>query len=444
MHTQLLPYQINSAKVFDHFAHLPHAVFFDSCQSSSERYDIITAEPTLVITETTLVTEQKTIFEKIKTTLNNLKNKIHDENKYHIPFTIGAIGYLSYDIARTLENIPTLAKNDIALPTTVVGIYDWSIVVDHLEKKTFFTSLEEFNHPTIKKIISLLYADPIAQEKFSVTTAFQSNMTKEYYKQSFDEIKKNIMAGNCYQVNLAQRFSAEFTGSSWAIYQLLRKKNPAPYAAFMQLQNASILSFSPERFLKVSDNQVETKPIKGTSQRFLDPQQDKQSGDDLLHSEKDRAENTMIVDLLRNDLSRTCVAGSIKVPKLCALESFSNVHHLVSTITGKLSPNKTAIDLLENCFPGGSITGAPKISAMAIIESLEPHRRSLYCGSLFYADIQGSFDSNIVIRTMICDQNKLYIYAGGGIVYDSDCEREYQETLTKISKMMMILNEHFL
>ncbi|OGT44569.1 MAG: hypothetical protein A3E82_01605 [Gammaproteobacteria bacterium RIFCSPHIGHO2_12_FULL_38_11] len=471
MYTQILPYKINSAELFEHFVHLPYSVFFDSCRSvqGEGRYDIISALPCEVI---------KNPLDIANAISTPFFKRGHLPNKHNLPFTIGAMGYFSYDMGRQLEKIPEIALNDIALPQAIIGIYDWSIVVDHLEQKTYFTSLHDFDHPKIKNILDRLnrangsesasdretqVCSKINSMPFSITKNFKSNMTREYYNNAFNEVKKNIVAGNCYQVNLAQRFTAEFTGSTWEAYKLLREKNPAPYAAFMQLDNASILSLSPERFLKVfidstevqaearaqtSDTlrqaqhtlTVETKPIKGTASRFTDPLQDKKSADDLLASEKDRAENTMIVDLLRNDISRSCIAGSVKVPKLCALESFSNVHHLVSTVTGKLSPDKTAMDLLQACFPGGSITGAPKIAAMEIIEALEPHRRSLYCGSLFYADMNGNLDSNIAIRTVICDGYKMHLYAGGGIVYDSECEKEYEETMIKIKKIMGLLS----
>lgn len=435
MHTHILPYQENSADLFVHFAHLPYAIFLDSClpQQNQGRYSIIVAQPIKIIDD-----HSENIFLEIQNALTTL-NCNPAENKFDLPFTIGAMGYLSYDFARQLEKIPAIAVDDIQLPTAIIGIYDWSIVIDHVEKKTVFTSLHANTHPRIKTVLALLNKKPAPQKKFALIKKFQSNMTQHDYNAAFHAIKKNIIAGNCYQVNLAQRFSAEFRGSSWHAYQLLRTHNPAPFAAFMQLPSASILCLSPERFLKVTGDIVETKPIKGTSPRFNDAMQDQLSATNLLQSEKDRAENVMIVDLLRNDLSRVCTAGSVHVPALCALESFSNVHHLVSTITGKLSLEKNIFNLLTDCFPGGSITGAPKIAAMKIIESVEPHRRSLYCGSIFYASVSGSMDSNIAIRTVICDDNKLHCYAGGGIVFDSDCEAEYQETLVKVGKIISTL-----
>ena len=525
MHTQILPYKNNSADLFDHFAHLPHAVFLDSClpQQDQGRYDIISAMPIKIIDESGDVFEEiqnglqqahllaralpslltKRGDNEFNATLNELAaSGAPLPASAHSPFTIGAIGYLGYDIGRRLEVIPSIADDDIALPKAYIGIYDWSIVVDHHEKKT---TLHAINIEKANQILKLLNTKPESFEPFALSKPFESNMSKTVYQQAFDEIKKNIISGNCYQVNLAQRFSAQFLGSSWSAYKTLREKNPAPYSAFISFcsnntlpqrqtslntlqsqkpacserssqtrashsntittplfdslrestrrlpklqcaprclstnkQNYAILSCSPERFLKIENNIVETKPIKGTSKRFTDPTQDQQSATELLNSEKDRAENVMIVDLLRNDLSRTCT--DVTVQQLCALERFSNVHHLVSTITGKLSANTSAIDVFKHCFPGGSITGAPKIAAMKIIESLEPHRRSVYCGSIFYADINGNFDSNIVIRTAICDDNKIHCYGGGGRVYHSQCDQEYAEIQAKIGRMIATLD----
>lgn len=435
-----IPYQTNSANLFAHFANEPYSVFLDSClpHQSQGRFDIISAFPEQVI----MVDDKnrEDIFTEIQNEIAHLKQYIIDD-AIELPFTIGAIGYLTYDVGRQIEKIPEIAANDITLPEVVIGIYHWSIVVDHHQQKSYFITCYSTDHPKRIAIEKRLADVAVTLPSFKLTQPFQSNMSKAFYRQSFEKIKAHIYAGNCYQINFAQRFEAKFVGDTWHAYQVLRTKHPAPFSAFIKLNNGAILSMSPERFLKVSNQQVETKPIKGTMPRYSDHIEDEASAKTLLASEKDKAENLMIVDLLRNDLSRVCLPATVQVPKLFALESFSNVHHLVSTIIGTLKPDKTAVDLLKVCFPGGSITGAPKIAAMKIIESLEPHRRSLYCGSIFYLDARGNLDSNITIRTLIAEQDRLFCYAGGGIVYDSDCEKEYAETWAKIGKIIRLLSD---
>ncbi|MGH6635613.1 MAG: aminodeoxychorismate synthase component I, partial [Gammaproteobacteria bacterium] len=248
-----------------------------------------------------------------------------------------------------------------------------------------------------------------------------------------------IREGDCYQVNLAQRFSARARGDAWLAYRQLRSLNPAPFSAFLSTPSGAVLSSSPERFLHVNKGLVETKPIKGTRPRAVDQGRDRALMEELRHSPKDRAENLMIVDLLRNDLGKTCAIGSIKVPKLFAVESYATVHHLVSTITGRLGLGKHALDLVAGCFPGGSITGAPKLRAMEIIEELEPHRRSAYCGSIGYIGFDGRMDTNIAIRTLVYCEGLIHAWAGGGIVADSDEEAEYQETLDKAAALLKLM-----
>ena len=252
-----------------------------------------------------------------------------------------------------------------------------------------------------------------------------------------------IREGDCYQVNLAQRFSVDISGDPWDVYLQLRCNNPAPYACYLNLPEGAVLSTSPERFLNVINKQVETKPIKGTIRRSAYAYEDKALAEKLLESDKDRAENLMIVDLLRNDISKSCKLGSVAVPKLFALQSFATVHHLVSTITGQLDDEKHALDLLRGCFPGGSITGAPKLRAMQIIEELEPHRRHIYCGSIAYIGFDGNMDSNIAIRTLIMKDEKVYFWAGGGIVADSKVDVEYQECFDKAAAILKLF-EHFM
>jgi para-aminobenzoate synthetase component 1 len=252
-------------------------------------------------------------------------------------------------------------------------------------------------------------------------------------------LKEYIVAGDIFQANLSQRFEAPLGEPAWTLYRRLRERNPAPFAAFLDFPEAVILSASPERFLHVdAAGRVETRPIKGTRPRGIGPEHDAALAEALAESAKDRAENLMIVDLMRNDLSRVCSPGTVRVPELFALEHYATVHHLVSTVVGELAPGCNALDLLRGAFPGGSITGAPKIRAMEIIAELEPSQRSVYCGSIGYYSLTGALDTSIAIRTVIAPsrQDRVYFSAGGGIVADSDPEQEYRETLHKARGMI--------
>ncbi len=434
MHITRLPYQANGAAVFSHFAHQPYAVFFDSC--GMDRFDIIAANPGHVI-----ITDdwQNDPFALAKAELNSDLWENHPEIPDELPFTVGAIGYLSYDLGYGLAHLTSTVPTDIDLPQAVIGFYDWSIVIDHRQHISYLISREPPDHPDLLAIKELISQPCSRTGHFSLTGNFLPNMNKIQYAAAFEKVKEHIRAGDCYQINLAQRFTAGYHGSPWVAYQRLRSQNPMPMASYMNMPEGAILCLSPERFLRVKNHQVTTQPIKGTSPRFANPQQDHQSAQSLLSSTKDHAENIMIVDLLRNDLGKCCRPGSVKVPQLCALESFANVHHLVSTVTGTLEEGQHPLDLLKHCFPGGSITGAPKRRAMEIIDRLEPHRRSLYCGSMVYCDIRGRMDSNIAIRTLLCNQHKIHCYGGGAIVSDSSMASEYQEIQIKISRLLNIL-----
>jgi para-aminobenzoate synthetase component 1 len=328
----------------------------------------------------------------------------------------------------------------------MVGIYDWSVVVDHRLSRAWLVS-HRFDRATeaLWPELCALFDAPLLIENqlaFEVTSALSSNMAYKAYTQAFDKVKRYIYEGDCYQVNLAQRFSAQARGDAWVAYQALRQISPAPFMAYMNLSDVSplhVLSASPERFLQVFNGHVETRPIKGTRPRSLDSTQDKLNAESLQNSLKDRAENLMIVDLLRNDISKACETGSVRADNMFALESFANVHHLVSTVTGKLAAGMTAIDLLRACFPGGSITGAPKLRAMEIIEELEPNRRGLYCGAIGYIGFDGNMDTNIAIRTAIYSHGEIRFYAGGGVVADSELAKEYRETWDKASSMIELL-----
>lgn len=445
---QSIPYQLSTEQLFERIRHLPRPVLLDSSFDSNgtQRFDIMSADPvaTLVTKEngTLLQTcagnEQNsdTPFELLKQQLAELGSV--DSGDVELPFHGGALGYFSYDLGRIIEELPATAHNDIGIPLMDVGIYLWALIRDHQLKTSYFIAHPACTEQQRAAMLTLATTEQTAPTAadFKLTSEFRSNMTVAEYKEKYHHIIDYIKAGDCYQVNLAQRFKADYQGDEWFAYQRLSERTDAPFSAFMQTDDYALLSLSPERFIEVNQGRVETKPIKGTRPRDKDPEKDRQYAQLLKNSTKDRAENLMIVDLLRNDLSKACELGSVSVPKLFDIEAYSNVHHLVSTVQGKLAADKDAVDLLEGCFPGGSITGAPKLRAMEIIEELEPHRRSAYCGSIAYLDCNGNMDSSILIRTLVCHDGHIYCWGGGGIVADSDADKEYSETLVKVSHLM--------
>ena len=359
-----------------------------------------------------------------------------------LPFSGGAIGYFAYDLGRRIESLPALAEAVEQLPEMAVGIYDWALVVDHQQRRCQLVShdFDPYTRQIWPQLLARFQQQKPLTTDFKVRGKLQCNLDDAAYASAFQRIQHYIREGDCYQVNLAKRFEISAEGDPWIAYRQLRQHNAAPFSVFMDTPKASVLSSSPERLLSVRAGHMETKLIKGTRPRDLhNAEQDARYATDLQNSLKDRAENLMIVDLLRNDLGKVCVPGSIRVPKAFALESFATVHHLVSTITGQLAADQHAVSLLRACFPGGSITGAPKLRAMQIIEELEPHRRGIYCGSIAYIGFDGNMDSNITIRTLVFNQNRLRFWAGGGIVADSDCAAEHQEVLDKAAAMLALI-----
>jgi para-aminobenzoate synthetase component 1 len=465
-----LNYQLNTEHLFKCISHLPWAIFLDSGRPKSEygRYDILVADPFVTIStvETCVESSAHICTEVVQNgqkaissddpfaILNHLlaPYKINQNNE--LPFTGGAVGYFAYDLARQLETLPSLSQKDTRIPHMMVGIYDWAVVVDHQEQTACLVShgFEQSTHDRWTALCGLFDSALASDEDrlksdFSLTSALASNMTFAEYCFAFNTVKNYISEGDCYQVNLAQRFSASAQGNSWIAYKKLRETSPAPFMAYMNFGLMQVLSGSPERFLQVIGTHVETRPIKGTRPRSDNPELDSQLANELQLSVKDQAENLMIVDLLRNDIGKNCKIGSVKADKLFQLQSFANVHHLVSIVTGRLKQGKTAIDLLRGCFPGGSITGAPKLRAMQIIEALEPHRRGVYCGAIGYIGFDGNMDSNIAIRTAVYTSQdgvsgEVSFYSGGGIVADSDVEKEYAETLDKASSLLKTM-QHF-
>lgn len=463
-----LTYHHDSARLFARIAHQPWAVFLDSGQmldaatgtpgSQYGRYDILVADPfvTLVCRESqTEVVERDRRFVSVADPFELLKQAMQPYKSVQgdFPFTGGAVGYFGYDMARRLEKLANQASDSDAIPFMHVGIYDWAVLVDH-QRKTACLVSHGFDAKTRDnwQTLCALFDKPFDEvaggsQDFALDGPVLSNMDQQAYAHAFNAIKDYIHEGDCYQVNLAQRFAARAHGDGWAAYRKLREISPAPFMAYMNYEHIQVLSGSPERFLQVVNGHVETRPIKGTRPRADNAELDRQYAAELQSSIKDRAENLMIVDLLRNDIGKNCETGSVKADKLFQLQSFANVHHLVSIVTGKLRAAKTAIDLLRGCFPGGSITGAPKLRAMEIIEELEPHRRGVYCGAIGYIGFDGNMDTNIAIRTAVyirrgADTGEISFYAGGGIVADSDLEKEYNETLDKASGMLKVM-QHF-
>lgn len=432
--------------------HMDYPVWLDSGKPHSPygRFDILTAAPsihlcthgskTLIAYEDGMTQESAICpFQLLASLLPTQQSTIDN-----LPFCGGALGYFGYDLGRHLEKLPELAHQDIALPDMSVGIYPWAIIQDHEQKAAWLIT-----NPAIApeydfvKITELVMNKEIKESNgFFCIKRFEKNIDSDEYINAIKRIQEYIVAGDCYQVNFAQRFSSTYEGDPFVAYLTLREVLPSPFSGYMQLPQGAILSLSPERFIQVRDNQVETKPIKGTIKRGNTPKEDKQNAQWLLNSHKNRAENVMIVDLLRNDLSKHC--DNVKAPSLCELQSFANVHHLVSTVTATLKDFAHPIDVLRDSFPGGSITGAPKVRAMEIIEELEPTRRSLYCGSLGYMSADGQMDTSIAIRTLVCDENNIHCWGGGGIVADSEYDTEYQESIAKVKVLMDTLEKQFL
>ncbi len=447
-------------QVFSPFSDTPWAMWLDSCNSEhvDSRYDIIVWSPDITLSTNNNTT---TIINNISGNRNesaedplNLVDQslklIFNETKLpntSLPFKGGAVGYFSYDLGRRFETLPVKCEADIDLPEMSIGIYSQAIIYDNIEQK-FYLFCEENSRYRIEEEINNNINNQFKKNiknasNFILQSDWYSNMSESEYKIKFNQVHSYLLSGDCYQINLTQRFTANYQGDEFEAYKTLREQNNAPFSGFIRLDNACILSLSPERFIQLENRKVQSKPIKGTKARHADVEADNKAKKELLNSTKDKAENVMIVDLLRNDISKVCIPGSVRVPVLFDIESFPAVHHLVSTVIGDLALQYSGTDLIRGAFPGGSITGAPKIRAMEIIEELEPHRRSVYCGSIGYISACGNIDSSITIRTLVCEKNKIHCWAGGGLVSDSDVDNEYQETFDKVNKILPVLKKHF-
>jgi len=358
----------------------------------------------------------------IETNFNDLETTLKLQKLY-------AAGFFGYDLVHTLETLPKQTKNNLNTPPLAIGLYDFQIHINHTKNTATCTIIAASKTAAEKRknqILKTLTQTKPSTQKTTKIKNWSSDVTPETYKTNIQKIINYILEGDIFQANLSQQFSASIpkTFCPWKHYKHLRTINPAPFASYFNTGKTIISSASPERFLTLKNGEVETRPIKGTLPTSMNKSI-------LENSEKDRAENIMIVDLLRNDLSKICAANSIHVTELCKLETFASLYHLVSTITAKLKPDYTALDLLKACFPGGSITGAPKIRAMEIIEELETYTRGPYCGSLGHITSAGDMDTNILIRTLIYNKNTAHFNVGGGITAASNPEAEHQETLDK-------------
>ncbi len=443
--------------VFAPLAHLPYSILFDSADRAhpDARYSFIASHPieTLEYKDGEMritnwdaqVLQEGEPFAIIQSRLEHWVGECEHVEGLP-PFQGGLAGYFGYDLGRALEDLPDQTERLNGQPDLAFGIYDQVIAFDHHTDKSWIITHAPDAATAKRKqdyLIDLIgQGEDIAQYSPNrADIAWRSNFSKPQYMASVARVIEYIRAGDIFQANFSQRFNAALPEDFdvFAHYCNLRRVNRAPFAAFMNCEGYSLSCASPERFLTVQKGKVETKPIKGTRPRVSDAQLDQRYKDELVNSEKERAENTMIVDLLRNDLSKVCVPSSVNVSALCALESFASVHHLVSTVRAELSAGQSALDLMRAAFPGGSITGAPKVRAMEIIEELEPTKRGAYCGAFAYVGFDGTMDSNILIRTLVFEgdeqEKQVSFQVGGGIVADSEPDAEYQETLDKAAGM---------
>lgn len=428
---------------------LPGAAWLDSAQpwASGGRYDILVADPIAETPQAPDTSASSSCWTRYLQALADLHGERYATiapASQHLPFCGGLLGYLGYEPGNTLHGVTHPVASEPTSPAAAIGCYDWCIVQDHLLQRSALVAMPWVASSARADIRARLATANHALRPFTLGGSFQPAMSRSDYHSAFAQIQDYIAAGDCYQVNLAQRFDATYDGDPFAAYCTLREVAAAPFSGYLEpAAEQALLCLSPERFISLQGQQVETRPIKGTRPRFADPARDLQSATALRESPKDRAENLMIVDLLRNDLGRSCVPGSIHVEQLFALESYPTVHHLVSTIRGELAAGRGPADLLRDSFPGGSITGAPKRRAMQIIAELEPCSREAYCGSLLYISADGHMDSNIAIRSLVANHGSLRCWGGGGIVADSQVDQEYQETYDKVGRFLSTLEQRF-
>jgi para-aminobenzoate synthetase component I len=446
-------------------AHLPNMIFLDSAERTSVRgrYSYLTADPLLWLDQRI---DDPEYFDGFDTVASWLDQGLNATLPGLPPFQGGVAGLWGYGLNRAIERISATKHDEFALPDLAVGLYDWVISFDHTTNQAWLISTGRdvprpypqagFAQHRAENVMKCLNAPAAKPPKFQPTLEplehlapqfalpgianVTSNFSRQSYCEAVAKVVEYIHAGDAFQVNLSQRLLTPFIEDPLALYGRLRTRNAAPFACYFDLGDFQIASASPERFLQVEPHgTIITRPIKGTRPRGKTPEDDATQLRDLLTNPKDRAENIMIVDLLRNDIGRVAEFGTVTVPKVCEAETFPFVHHLVSEVRGKLASGKTPLDLLRNAFPGGSVTGAPKVRAMEIIAELEPTARGPYCGSVGFLSFDGATDTNILIRTFTAGRGYLQFPVGGGITSDSIPEVEYEETLHKAAGLLRAL-----
>ncbi|MDA9464790.1 aminodeoxychorismate synthase component I [Bradyrhizobium sp. CCBAU 53415] len=452
MHVRELKW-IEPVKALRCFAQRPQLTFLDSAAGHEllGRYSYLTCEPfsTYLVADGQASWNGEALAGDPWEALRGLLGRYKEAHRPDLPpFQGGAAGFLAYDLNRTLERLPPPSILGLRLPQSILHFYDVVVSFDHRHHRCWIVSTGwPEQDPTRRADRARRRADEfaalLARPKSpriiipSTAGAWHSNYSRERFIAAVQRVVGLILAGDIFQANIAQRFSARVSPlfDPLSFYCQLRSLNPAPFAALLRYDKLTIASSSPERFLKLDGGQVETRPIKGTFARSADSAEDRRRAELLLASEKDRAENIMIVDLLRNDLSRVCTDDSVEVTALCNLESYASVHHLVSIVRGALAADKDAVGLLRACFPGGSVTGVPKVRAMEIIAEIEGVAREVYCGAIGFIGFNGQMDTNIAIRTVTIDDDLAVFHAGGGITAMSDPEAEYEETLAKAQRL---------
>lgn len=444
IHLKEIKLNLNPCEVYEAFRYEIDTIILDSSKEDEKlsKYSFIGLNPYMTFSSF----QNDSYIDGLKVEGNPFKildelltrNKVVE--KTNIPLIGGCMGYISYDTGRIIEKISDSSDEDFKIPHMKFVFYRNIIIFDLMENKQYISYFEG-EEKTVEVIIEKIEQIEVKKEEFSYNQEdkFISNFTKESYKKSITRLKEYIRSGDVYIANMTQRFYCHNEEDSFTIYKKLREINKAPFSAYLNFHDFQIISSSPERFIQIKDRIAHTRPIKGTRPRGNTIEEDEKNKLELINSEKDKSELLMIVDLERNDFSKVCKPGTVKVKELFALEEYATVFHLVSTIEGELQDDVSSVKVMKECFPGGSITGAPKIRAMEIIEELEGLKRNIYTGAIGYFDFRGNSDFNIAIRTILKKDNKAYFGVGGGITYESIEEDEYLETLDKAKALMKVL-----